>query len=139
MIAGCCGRCGNVTAKCECIPVTPPEAMTQRFGSVQGYCPMGCGRTLFLGSGGYITCSLDKCPNPTALADLLEDPEHEHIVVLEDSTFSIEHPLRERLNGVLFKCPLHAFIQGHDGPPLRPGRYRVRQRGDDRFSWEPLP
>lgn len=33
---------------------------------------------MFIASGGYITCSLDVCPNPTALADMLEhqiDPD----------------------------------------------------------------
>jgi hypothetical protein len=91
---------------------------------VQGYCPMGCGRTLFLASGGYITCARDKCPDPGAASDLLADAEHEHIAVLGEDTFSIQHPLR-------------AYVSGLDGPPRRPGRYRVRQSGD-RFSWETL-
>jgi hypothetical protein len=105
--------------------------------TVQGYCPMGCGRTLFLASGGYITCARDKCPDPGAASDLLADAEHEHIAVLGEDTFSIQHPLRERLNGELFECPLHAYVSELDGPPRRPGRYRVRQSGD-RFSWETL-
>lgn len=37
---------------------------------LKGQCPMGCGDTLFVGSGGYVTCSWHKCPNPTAVADL---------------------------------------------------------------------
>lgn len=36
-------------------------------GDVQGYCPMGCGRTLFLGEGGHVTCSWAMCPNPSAV------------------------------------------------------------------------
>lgn len=38
---------------------------------VAGNCPMGCGETLFLGSGGHVTCSFLECPEPTAAADLL--------------------------------------------------------------------
>jgi hypothetical protein len=40
---------------------------------VKGYCPACNSRgTMFVASGGYLTCSLDVCPNPTLLADLLE-------------------------------------------------------------------
>lgn len=35
---------------------------------IQGYCPMGCGETLMLGSGGYVTCGLLGCSNPTAVS-----------------------------------------------------------------------
>ena len=39
---------------------------------VRGFCPMGCGETLFLGSGGYVTCSLIGCPRPDAASILLD-------------------------------------------------------------------
>lgn len=38
---------------------------------VRGFCLMGCGQTLFLGDGGYVTCSLDSCPDPAATNDAL--------------------------------------------------------------------
>ena len=93
---------------------------------VAGYCPMGCGQTLFLGSGGYVTCSLDVCPRPDAAADLLDDPEAHHIVKLVDSRFTVRHPLRERLDDELMRCSLHEWLVGLSGPPRRPGTYRVR-------------
>jgi hypothetical protein len=106
---------------------------------VQGYCPMGCGPTLFLGSGGYVTCSWIRCPCPTAVADLLEDREDHHIVVLGDETFSIRHPLRERLEGVLFDCGLHAYLTALAGPPRVPGRYRVTPTAAvDGWAFTPL-
>ncbi len=39
---------------------------------VKGRCP-ACGRTgyLFVGSGGYVTCSIVECPDPGLAADLL--------------------------------------------------------------------
>lgn len=40
---------------------------------VQGYCPMGCGRTLFLGEGGYVTCSYVECPQPHRASRYLDD------------------------------------------------------------------
>ena len=104
---------------------------------VTGYCPMGCGQTLFVGSGGYVTCSWVDCPRPDAVAELLSERETEHIVVLEEGTFSIQHPLRERLDGDLFTCSLHEWLSEQDGPPEEPGRYRVREPYGDSL-WERL-
>lgn len=95
---------------------------------VQGYCPMGCGDTLFLGSGGYVTCGYIPCPKPTAVSDILADRESEHIVILSDGTFSIKHPLRERVDGDLFDCLLDRYLSNLDGPPMKPGTYRVRKQ-----------
>lgn len=105
---------------------------------VQGYCPMGCGDTLFLGSGGYVTCSWVKCPRPDAAADVLLERETEHVVVLGESTFDIQHPLRERLEGELFDCGLHARLRELSGPPFKPGRYRVFWRDGEALGWQPL-
>jgi hypothetical protein len=38
---------------------------------VQGRCPACNGASLFLGSGGYVTCSRLDCPNPTAADEQL--------------------------------------------------------------------
>ena len=95
-------------------------------GRVQGYCPMGCGQTLFLGEGGHITCSYVRCPRPDAVDELLGDRETEHVVELSAGTFAVQHPLRERLAGELFACSLHQEIAACSGPPAEPGyRYRV--------------
>lgn len=112
--------------------------MTDQFPRIQGRCPMGCGDTLFVGSGGYITCSLDKCPNPTAVADLLLDHcTPHHVVVLGEYSFDIKHPLRERLNDDLFECQLHKQLDAMTGPPMKPGRYEVG--GDGAYWWRELP
>lgn len=96
---------------------------------IAGYCPMGCGQTLFRGSGGYITCSWVSCPCPDAVATLLENPETEHIVVISDETFDVQHPLRERLQSDLFRCDLHDWFRTRSGHWTRPGRYRVLGSG----------
>jgi hypothetical protein len=42
------------------------------FPKVVGRCP-ACGYdTLFLGTGGFVTCSLQNCPNPAAASDALK-------------------------------------------------------------------
>lgn len=38
---------------------------------VRGKCPRGCGSTLFLGDGGYVTCSWFACPEPDAASTVL--------------------------------------------------------------------
>lgn len=111
---------------------------------VQGYCPMGCGKTLFLAVGGYVTCSWVECPNRTAVSDLLADSETEHVVEFTLSGFSILHPLKERLEtetsgDQLWDCRLHLYVESLSGPPTKPGRYRARPLGDDRWHWESVP
>lgn len=107
---------------------------------VSGYCPMGCGETLFVGSGGYVTCSYIPCPRPDAVATLLADAETEHIVELRKREFTVKHPMRERLDDALMDCQLHAeiaAIAAMSGPPAKPGRYRVTNAPEGR-SWQAL-
>lgn len=92
---------------------------------IKGYCPMGCGRTLFRGKGGFITCSSLDCADPTAASKILADPETEHIVEISEGGFSIQHPLRERINGRLYDCEFHEELRRQPGPPAKPGRYRA--------------
>jgi hypothetical protein len=116
----------------------PP--LFQQRPKVQGYCPMGCGQTLYLNTEAEaITCSNDDCPSPVAIDVLLENPETEHIVDLQRSTFSVQHPMRERLYGALFNCELHGYLTGLPGPPAEPGRYRVIWDPADPTAtrWEP--
>jgi hypothetical protein len=96
---------------------------------VTGNCPMGCGRTLFLGKGGYITCSYVHCPRPDAVADLLADRETEHLATFDADGFTIRHPLRERLDNALMTCDLHALCANMPGPPVQPGTWRVTGPG----------
>lgn len=43
--------------------------------NVQGYCPACRGQSLFLGSGGYVTCRRLDCPDPEAATKVLEQKE----------------------------------------------------------------
>lgn len=112
--------------------------MAAETGIVAGYCPMGCGRTLFLGEGGTITCSYLRCPDRLAVDRILADAESEHIVEFERSTFTIRHPLRERIDDELLRCALHEYVAGLDGPPVRPGRYRAVREGEQ-WIWRAAP
>lgn len=107
--------------------------------TVQGYCPMGCGQTLFMGTGGHITCRRIDCSNPSAIDQILGDPETEHLVDFTAAGFSILHPLRERIEhpaqADLWDCALHQYIQALDGPPTAIGRYRAHADPGG-WSWE---
>lgn len=112
--------------------------MAANDSAVPGYCPMGCGQTLFRAAGGYITCSYIDCPRPDAAADVLGDKETEHVVEFSEYDFTIRHPLRERLDDALMTCALHVHVALLDGPPVKPGRYRARGSGSA-WTWEPIP
>ena len=45
----------------------PPKT----FPNIQGRCPACRGDSLFIGAGGYVTCSRLDCPNPCAVDQLL--------------------------------------------------------------------
>lgn len=103
--------------------------------AVTGYCPMGCGRTLFLAAGGYVTCSYIHCPRRDAVADLLDDRETAHIVDFTGDGFTVRHPLRERLDDALMTCGLGEYLVQLAGPPVQPGRYRAHGTGRS-WTWQ---
>lgn len=59
---------------------------------IRGYCPMGCGETLFIGAGGYITCSWLTCPNPTAVCDLLDNRDLSSVLAALVKTAGLVKP-----------------------------------------------
>jgi len=96
---------------------------------IDGFCPMGCGETLFVGDGGCITCSYISCPEPSAVHVILTDAETEHLVTFERNDFTIKHPLRERVGDELLECALHAHLAKLNRPPVPPGTYRAERLG----------
>lgn len=91
---------------------------------VRGYCPMGCGESLVL-EAARIRCDDFACRNRDAVHEILANPETQHIVRLDESDFSVKHPLRERIEDELFECPVFSKIALMDHPPQEPGTYRV--------------
>lgn len=114
-----------------------PRGLTMGLPEVVGRCPACGAASLFLAGGGYVTCARIDCPRPDAVADLLDDAETEHVVVLSETGFTVRHPLRERLDDALMQCQLHEEIAAMSGPPAIPGRYRVHAVFSG-WSWEPL-
>lgn len=105
---------------------------------VQGNCP-ACGRaSLFLGTGGHVTCSELSCPKPEAPDRILADRETEHIVTIRNGDYTIKHPLREHLDGGLDHCELHDHLSGLNGPPLPSGQWRAQKHADGKWSWMPI-
>lgn len=89
------------------------------------YCPMGCGKTLHLMESGMIQCLAEGCPRPDAAQKILSSPETDDIVVFGYDSFTVLHPIRERL-GDLWACQVHEACTRLDGPPAgKPGSYRA--------------
>jgi len=64
---------------------------------------------------------------------ILEDGfQTEHIVHLTECSFTVLHPLRERVAHELLTCPLGEHLAGLDKPPAGPGIYRATR---DRGGW----
>lgn len=95
---------------------------------MKGYCPMGCGQTLWINDEDEVVCKHAQCENPDAVRDLLSDPETEHLLYVREEDFTLQHPLRERLDHALVDCQLHRRIREVEGPP-KPGLYRVTRDG----------
>jgi hypothetical protein len=96
---------------------------------VDGYCPMGCGATLGLDNKirhASIRCQEPTCPRPSAVDELLHEAETNHRVSLGGQTFTVKHPLRERLDNALLDCALHSWLAEQESPPRPPGEYRVQ-------------
>ena len=111
--------------------MTPPPG-------VNGWCPMGCGRTLYLALSGNIICSRFKCPNPNAVTTIIKNSETQHIVKFEEGfRFSVKHPLRERIDDDLMNCPLVAYLEDQSFAPVEvPGIYRAAHLHQVLWAWE---
>jgi hypothetical protein len=85
-----------------------------------------------------IHCLAPGCPDPDAAQKILSDPETRDVVEFTDERFTVLHPLRERLSGNLFGCPVNQAVLALDDPP-DPGRYRAWLGGDGKLVLELLP
>jgi len=107
---------------------------------VQGYCPMGCGKTLYLASQGVVECVKPDCLDPVAVTGLLWDSETEHLVHFEDDGWQAKHPMRERLGDKLLRCDIGEAVITMLKFPVKPAIYRVRRSAvhSNTWSWEAI-
>lgn len=115
---------------------------------VYGWCPMGCGETLFLAAQGVVECVKVDCPDSLAVTALLADREMEHVVTFQGDGWQAKHPIRERIADELLSCPIGDAVKimiqhGVDGLPedlVHHGIYRVYRSpiGPGGWAWEDL-
>lgn len=111
---------------------------------IDGYCPMGCGRTLFrVPDSDKIVCRYERCPFPDVVSVILSDRETEHVVTFEATdrghAFTVRHPLRERLDSELITCSVEGYLRSLTGPPKPSGRYRMTKNPGRRgYHYEDL-
>lgn len=86
-------------------------------------CP-ACGSRLGV-LGNRITCQHTGCTKRDAAQRILEEANPHHLVEFTETDFSIQHPLAERLDNLLFTCVLHEELRAYAGPPIEPGLYAV--------------
>lgn len=98
---------------------------------------MGCGEKLHVGEGGFLYCAKLDCPDPSAISEILNDPQTEHVVTFTLTSFTIRHPLKERLGDGLEKCTLTGLLTSQD-PPQVMVRYLARNLEDGTWYMERL-
>jgi hypothetical protein len=103
---------------------------------IAGYCPLGCGETLYTAHGIKIMCSDPACPDPDAAQKILNEPETEHLVTIAGDGYSVKHPLRERIDNALLDCAAGKHA-GYYGAGMTPGRYRLHAPFAD-WEWQRL-
>lgn len=105
------------------------------FPRVTGTCP-ACGGhdTLFVAQGGHITCNRSDCPDPGAVADLLDRPDY-HVLDVGPDGWALQHAITCFHD--LLDCDTHrqvsVWMDTLEGPPAPVGRYRITE-GEDAFS-----
>ncbi len=115
---------------------------------IKGYCP-ACGhQSLGVTALGLVSsavrCFWDGCPRPSAAAEILDETETEHQVMIDDRGFmTLRHPLKERLGDELMQCQVPEQMAASSEKYLPPGRYRVTRHtpewgGGTSLVFEPL-
>ena len=106
---------------------------------IEGHCP-ACGRNSLFAAAGQITCAYKACPEQGAAHRILSDSETLHITrIHRDETFTVRHPLIERLDDRMMECQLVSVLQHvlHYSPTQpEPGDYRVALVHDGTVHWE---
>lgn len=99
-------------------------------------CP-GCGAEELEVRQSKLVCGRLRCPRPDAAQRILTEAATAHVVQINEADYSLEHPLIERLDGILFDaCPLEEWMHTLSGPPVSPGRYNVRKQANPHgFPW----
>ena len=107
---------------------------------VSGCCPVCGTRNLALSlrptTRGYIICQNQECSRPTAVHEILSDSEIHHVVDIreETETFSLKHPLRERLDDALLDCRIFEDLKTVVMPSG--GRWRIVENDNGGWSFE---
>lgn len=106
---------------------------------IEVHCP-ACGHQSLVIAAGRIACAYEACPEPDAAHRILSEPEILHVFRIHgDQTFTVRHPLIERLDNRLMECRLANVLQHvlHYSPTQpEPGDYRVALVKDGTVQWE---
>jgi hypothetical protein len=94
---------------------------------VRGHCP-ACGQQYLTVSANELTCLATGCPAPDTAHKLLQDSETEHLVKFHgEGFFTVQHPLRERVDGSLLLCDIHNVVTELIDMDMAPTEMGVRR------------
>jgi len=83
-----CDVCGDYYPSCN-VHECEPDKNSPRSERIQPDCP-ACGGSLFVASGGWLTCSSLSCPEPDYATAILR-AERIRIIALRGLTRSVDH------------------------------------------------
>jgi len=120
--------------RCDCGCHANDEAT---YRPVDGICP-ACGKQ-YLGiavwhrseEASRVHCWNILCPDPKAVWKILNRPDTDHVAWFGQHGWTLQHPLKERVDDKLASCPATAWMQRHiPAEADRPGLYRMTEDGD---------
>ena len=112
--------------------------MTHQNHPVDGRCP-SCGYGLLVLDDMVLRCTNPSCAEPDAAQRILADGDPLHVArIHENETFTMRHPLIERLDNRLMECELFDLISAalrQGGVVPEPGDYKVALVEDGTVLW----
>lgn len=113
---------------------------------IQGFCP-ACGQDKLHIERyvGTVHCLNSECSDTGAAHKILAEHEIEHTLVVHpdtptsgSGTWTLKHPLRERINDELMSCTVDKLVRqtfAFNYPP-EAGTYRVAKGADGKYTME---
>lgn len=105
--------------------VTEGDIMSEEL-----FCPQGCGATL-RSQHNTLVCVAPDCPDPDSVTKLLGEGLQEHRLVIKYGrhvTWTLKHPLCERIDDDLFECPFNqweSLLSNDTSSVVGVGEYRM--------------
>jgi hypothetical protein len=121
--------------------------MSQSTGfaiDIRGYCPAcGAAKLQAMSHVGIVHCTNPECPRLQAIHEILSTPVIDHLLVTHDRSWTLVHPLIERLDNAMLGCTVgdkvSFMMQTQSGPAEDDAVYRVTVNDLGDLCFQGLP